>query len=442
MASVSPPKPWERAGAASGNALSTTPTAGNPVSSTAMTTTSPAAGNPAPSATSTAPDLPSRPSTLNSVVNSTASNYTLTAGMAEWGRTPSPYSRFGSMGSMYGGYGGYGGMGGMYGGMGGMGGMYGGMPGQDPNDPNSLTNSFGQSTQATFQMIESIVGAFGGFAQMLESTYMATHSSFFAMVSVAEQFGNLRNTLGSALGIFAVIRWFRTLIAKITGRPPPADATSLTPAAFAAFMGGRSSSSVLPDGSPAPAKPSKKPFFMFLIAVFGLPYLMGKLIRSLARSQEEEAKRRQQLIGPNGEPHSASMDPAKLDFCRVLYDYSPETQESNGIDLAVSKGDIVAVLSKSDPMGNASEWWRCRARDGRVGYLPGPYLETIQRRPQQAITGGSEPASRTSTMKDGGHDRTQSLSALSKPAGDQPPELKSKVGDISPESFQKSTFYS
>lgn len=64
--------------------------------------------------------------------------------------------------------------------MGGMGGMYGGMPG-DPNDPNSLTNSFGQSTQATFQMIESIVGAFGGFSQMLESTYMATHSSFFGM---------------------------------------------------------------------------------------------------------------------------------------------------------------------------------------------------------------------------------------------------------------------
>jgi peroxin-13 len=101
----------------------------------------------------------------------------------------SPYSRFGGMGnSMYGGMGGYGGGGGygsMYGGMGGMGGMYGGgmgqpgMMGGDPNDPNSLTNSFSQSTQATFQIIESLVGAFGGMAQMLESTYMATHSSFF-----------------------------------------------------------------------------------------------------------------------------------------------------------------------------------------------------------------------------------------------------------------------
>jgi peroxin-13 len=83
--------------------------------------------------------------------------------------------------SMYGGgmYGG--GMGGgMYGG--GMGGgMYGGgmgMPG-DPNNPESLTQRFNMSTQATFQMLEGVVGAFGGFAQMLESTYMATHSSFF-----------------------------------------------------------------------------------------------------------------------------------------------------------------------------------------------------------------------------------------------------------------------
>jgi hypothetical protein len=32
---------------------------------------------------------------------------------------------------------------------------------------------------ATFQIIEGIVGAFSGFAQMLESTFMATHSSFF-----------------------------------------------------------------------------------------------------------------------------------------------------------------------------------------------------------------------------------------------------------------------
>lgn len=255
------------------------------------------------------------------------------------------------------------------------------------------------------------------------------------MVSVAEQFGNLRNTLGSALGIFTIIRWFKTLIAKITGRPPPADATALTPSAFAAFLSGRSSPATLPDGTPAPPKPSKKPFFMFLIAVFGLPYLMGKLIKALARSQEE---RRQLMLGPNGEPvqgQGAPLDPSKLDFCRVLYDYTPEAQESSGIDLAVKKGDIVAVLSKSDPMGNASEWWRCRARDGRVGYLPGPYLETIQRRPQQqAITSGSEAGSRSNSMQ---ASASEEIATEAKK-----PQLKGKMGDISPESFQKSAFYS
>ncbi|KAL1855642.1 Peroxisomal membrane protein PAS20 [Paecilomyces lecythidis] len=422
--------------------------------STPTTSTTPASVS-----TATAPELPSRPDTLNSVVNRTASTYS-PYGASRLGTSPyggyggyggysSPYSRLGGMGSMYGGYGGYGGM---YGGMGGMGGMYGGMGGMggmpgDPNDPNSLTNSFSQSTQATFQIIESIVGAFGGFAQMLESTYMATHSSFFAMVSVAEQFGNLRNTLGSALGIFTLLRWFRTLLAKLTGRPPPADATALTPSAFSAFLHGRSAPSSLPDGSPAPPKPSKKPFLMFIVAVFGLPYLMGKLIRALARSQEEEAKRQQLLMG-SGEPgqQGAPLDPSKLDFCRVLYDYTPETQNTNGIDLAVKKGDIVAVLSKSDPMGNPSEWWRCRARDGRVGYLPSPYLETIQRKPaQQAITTGSAPASRTGTMQSTAAGaagvRSQSMSAVSQPE-EKKPEIKGKMGDISPESFQKSTFYS
>jgi peroxin-13 len=99
----------------------------------------------------------------------------------------SPYSRFG--GGMYGGVGGMGGMG-SYGGYG-MGGMgaYGGFPGNvDPNDPNSFARGMENSTAATFQLIESIVSAFGGFAQMLESTFMATHSSFFGMFTFSVGF--------------------------------------------------------------------------------------------------------------------------------------------------------------------------------------------------------------------------------------------------------------
>jgi peroxin-13 len=181
---------------------------------------------------------------------------------------------------------------------------------------------------------------------------------------------------------------------------------------------------------------------MFAVAVFGLPYLMTKLIRSMAASQEEALRKQNEMsLGPNGEP--MVLDPKKLDFCRVLYDYSPPNQSVG--DLAVKKGDMVAVLSKTDPMGNASEWWRCRSRDGKVGYLPSPYLQTIQRpvpRQQQAITTGSEttsaPGSRTTTLKgsEGLEERTRSLTSV------KAPEIKGKPGDITAESFQKSAFYS
>jgi len=433
MSAPSPPKPWETSNGATSASVGLT---GSNSSTTPTSTTT----------SSSAPPLPSVPDSLSTVANRNASNYSgmnnrygspYSSGYGGMSSYSSPYS---SMGGGYGSmYGGMGGMGGMYGGMGGMGmgmgGMYGGMGGM-PGDPNSsLTQSFSQSTAATFQLIENIVGAFGGFAQMLQSTYMATHSSFFAMVSVAEQFGNLRQTLGSVLGIYTIMRWIRTAIAKLTGRPLPADATALTPASFAAFNGR------MPDGSPAPAKPSKKPFFVFMLAVFGLPYLMGKLIKALARSQEAEEQRKMLENPQAGQP----LDPNKLEFCRALYDFTPNAN-MQGMDLSVKKGDMVAVLSKSDPMGNASEWWKCRSRDGRMGYLPGIYLETIQRKTPAQITSGSQsgsPAgSRTQTMTNSSAtSRTATMTGAKVPEK-VGPKVDSKAGDMGVESFQKGAFYS
>ena len=137
-----------------------------------------------------------------------------------------------------------------------------------------------------------------------------------------------------------------------------------------------------------------------------------------------------------GEP----LDPNKLEFCRLLYDFTPDTNMSavQGLDLAVKKGDMVAVLSKTDPMGNPSDWWRCRARDGRVGYLPGVYLELIQRKQQAQITSGSQagspPGSRLQTMTSSSMTDTKVL--------EKAPTVEGKVGDIGVESFQKGAFYS
>ncbi|KAK7962347.1 Pex13 protein [Apiospora aurea] len=412
---ASPPKPWERGGATTSAATMAAPC---PTASRVSMPAAPSSLSAAPSSISTATDsspaIPPRPDSLASSVNQNASAYSRLGSSPYNSAYSSPYNRYGGYGSsMYGGgmggYGGYGGMGGMgMGGMGGMGGMYGGMygGGMNPNDPNanSLTNTFNNSTMATFQMLEGIVGAFGGFAQMLESTYMATHSSFFAMVSVAEQFGNLRDTLGSVLGIFTLMRWIRTLIAKITGRPPPADATALTPAAF--------------------ARPTGKPLVFFLLAAFGLPYVMSRVIRSFAVNQEKERRRL--------EAANASDATSQLEFCRVLYDFAPQTG-AQGTDLAVKKGDFVAVLSKNDPQtGAPSEWWKCRSRDTRVGWLPATFLE-VARRPGQPLAAikaaASEPA----------NTRANSLTSATAP---MPATAGGKPSDATLEGFQKSQFYS
>ena len=241
-----------------------------------------------------------------------------------------------------------------------------------PNgDPNSVRGSLENSTAATFQLIESVVGAFGGFAQMLDSTYMATHSSFFAMMSVAEQFSNLRNSLGSILGVFTILRWFKVLVAKLTGKPVPSGASTINAKSFAQFQA---------RGGSATAKgprPSFKPLLFFLAAVFGMPYLLNKLIHTLAASQP------QQQLDENGRPmltdsvSGTPIDPSKLEFCRALFDFIPENPQ---IELELRKGDLVAIMAKEDPSGKPSEWWRVRTRDGRSGYVPSTYVEVIPRR--------------------------------------------------------------
>ncbi len=154
------------------------------------------------------------------------------------------------------------------------------------------------------------------------------------------------------------------------------------------------------------------------------------------------------ILGPDGQPMPEQqphqpIDPSKLDFCRLLYDYTPESMAqgvspTEGIDLEVKKGDLVAVLSKSDPMGNPSDWWRCRARDGRVGYLPGLYLEGIQRKPQPQIDDGGRVNTMSSLAGGGSGEGSRSNSLKVEAKG---PKVEGKAADITAESFQRSQFY-
>ena len=305
----------------------------------------------------------------------------------------------GSYGGGYGGMGGMGGMGGYGGGYGGMGmnGMNGmaGMGGMGGEGYDSLSQRMENGTAATFQIIQSIVGAFGGFAQMLESTFMATHSSFFAMIGVAEQFGHLRNYLGQVLSIFALVRWARGFLGRIVGRDLGGGegGGAITADGFRAFeagggitTGGVASGSNTPNGNSSTGRPklAKKPLFVFLLTVIGLPWLMTRLVRLITARQEEEARLRSLSPPSSLHPHSpqpqldqygrltAPLDPTTLTFVRATFPYTP----TDVGELSFVPDDIIAVLT---PLNERTEvgWWRGRLRDGTVGWFPSTHVTAL-----------------------------------------------------------------
>ncbi|KAI8980238.1 Peroxin 13, N-terminal region-domain-containing protein [Pilobolus umbonatus] len=369
----SPPKPWE-----------VNNTSNNVVSTAAST-----------------PSVPARLSTVNdnSLTNNIANRpaaYGATTGVGGYNSYGSGYgssygNNYNRYGSSYGNsFGGYGGMSG-YGGMGGYGGMssYGGMGGYNsygggmggyggmnrygmnrmgPGGPEdmSLTQRMEMGTRSTFEVIENIVGAFGGFAQMLDSTFMATHSSFMAMVGVAEQLGFLKNYLGQVFSILAVYRLIKKVVNKVTGRVPPGKPMEMNFNEFQQFESKIEKN--------ATTKMSRKPLIMFLLMVVGLPYMMHKLIKLISSNPKFQQQQAGRLTGPEA---AAVLDPSKLEFARATYDFNAESQ----MELTLKKGDIVAIISKAtDPASTApSPWWRGRLRDGAMGLFPANYVEIIQK---------------------------------------------------------------
>ncbi|KAL2913060.1 Peroxisomal membrane protein PAS20 [Polyrhizophydium stewartii] len=405
---VSPPKPWESAGAAADAGSS----AGVAGAGSLGAAGAGALGPDAAAAFAGAPDLPARPAASSLVGNSTFGSSLST-----------PYNRFGggygtgygstygngygsSYGSTYGtGYGGYGSYGSSYGGggyggygsggygynrfgssygygggaygsgynrFGGPGGM--GPGGVGPDGEMPLTARLEHSTQATFQTLDQIVQAFGGFAQMLESTFFATHSSFMAMAGLAEQFGNFRTYLGQILSMISVVEGARSLYYRLRGQPRPVDAAALNSADFEDFAKRR--------------PPSRRPLLIFLAMVIGLPWAMSKIISAMQRRRLEQAAANAAAGGAPAAANPAAaagvnplqLNPAQirdLDFCRALYAFPA----SNPGDLALQPGDIVAVLSKVDPVtGQPSQWWRGRTQAGAIGIFPSNYVEVLAKK--------------------------------------------------------------
>ncbi|ORX88244.1 hypothetical protein BCR32DRAFT_288753 [Anaeromyces robustus] len=392
---VSPPKPWERGYVKnSGAAVTPTPAAAaaeNTVADSALKDT--ASETTAVASSSSTPALPPRPSTTsltrsgldydNTYGSSLGYSSLGYGGYGGYGSSLgyggyssySPYSRFGSYGSYGGlGYSSYGGLGYGYNRMG-----Y-GYPGM-MNNEFSLTRQMEESTQTAFQTMSSIVQAFGGFAQMLDSTFMATHSSFMAMVGVADQLAHLKGNLGEVLSMFNIIKYIKRWL----GYEKP----SINADEFESFSKNPSKNQLTKSGK----RQSSKPVILFVLFMFGLPYLMTKIINIIRRRQQQ-----QMGMLPNNMPMNPALITGSqtslasfprnaegkpiIEFARCLYDF----QAQSPMELDIKKGDIIAIISKLDQNGQPSQWWKGRLQHGPTGIFPSNYVELIPTKQEKKDT--------------------------------------------------------
>lgn len=252
---------------------------------------------------------------------------------------------------------------------------------------------------------------------MLESTFMATHSSFFAMIGVAEQFASLRNWLGEVLSVFTLLRWVKRILGYENQAGAAGEAISAD--SFRAFEanGGKATPG---KGGPKTPKHSKKPIIIFFLTIVGLPWLMNKLVRLITAKQEAEARRlglppgamvpimdqqtgqplpqhlqppgvdlsllpsnQAQIANTKRLQEEASLDPSQLTFVRATHAYAPSSGEgqapaegSENFELTFEKNEIIAVLTPKENRQDPG-WWRGRLRSGKIGWFPSTHVQEV-----------------------------------------------------------------
>jgi peroxin-13 len=223
----------------------------------------------------------------------------------------------------------------------------------------SLSRHMETSSREAFRLIDTVVQAVGGFAQMLDSTFYATYSSFMAMVSMAEQFGHMRQYLTSMFSIFVLYRNLKRLFYMyILRRKPPLALDKVVPSEFQKFELEHS------DETRKTPRISRTPVLLFLAATFGVPYLLSKFIK-LFQSIEERRQR---------EYYEKIRNEWPQEFAVALHDFEPQME----LDLPLKAGSHIRILMRTDPAtGQPVQWWKAEC-EGRVGYVPCNYVRLLE----------------------------------------------------------------
>ena len=156
------------------------------------------------------------------------------------------------------------------------------------NNDNDLVRMAEESSRQAFQSIESIVQAFGSVSMMLESTYYAVHSSFRAVIGVADHFSRLRQHLAQILSTLAIIRTFKWIIRRILHlmRIRPIDSLDHNDErAWSQASTHTLDSNLTGDPTELYSRGrSSWPIVIFFGVIFGTPWLVWRLLSTITGS--------------------------------------------------------------------------------------------------------------------------------------------------------------
>ncbi len=241
-------------------------------------------------------------------------------------------------------------------------------PGFNNYNNNYSNNGFGnrsfgyqqqqqqQTTGATsiLYTIEGMVSAFSSLSNLLESTLSATHSSVLAIATVLTQLHRLKSkSVDGLLGLHGILKYLKQTFNVTNFNLNPRN-LSLNKSLF-------------------------KPLLILGAIFFGVPFILNKIMLNFQRKRliSPYSTLPTPTIEQTANQRSIESIPPKKDiqFYRAEYDFIPEDPT---VELKMNKGDLIAILNKSDPNGNPSQWWKARNKKGQYGYVPCTYLEKIE----------------------------------------------------------------
>lgn len=229
---------------------------------------------------------------------------------------------------------------------------YGMGPAGHPYGLPLLTNAH-QQIDATFQSIQSIVQAFSSISVMLESTYMAVHSSFRAVIDLADHFARLKDGLSGILSLtamFNTIKWFynRVLYMFNLVNQDQVWSDSLMAASSAIERGQKS---ILEHGK----QQSSWPLVLFLGAAVGAPYLIYQFQKPSGTSNEWITRKESHYVA------------------EALYNFDTDREG----EVPLKAGQTVIVAPK-EQQPQVQDWLLATTDGKKAGLIPMNYIKIIK----------------------------------------------------------------